>query len=101
MSRQQVRSLNRQLAASRPEDARREALLQLLERSIRLGHRRLAIRRILMLHACAIEVPKEWSGHCRELLLRAERAELSRIHQSVHEWAMMLAPLGMARKKQR
>jgi hypothetical protein len=92
MRRYDVRILNRRAAARDCEQERAAALLELLKRSIKLGHRRLAIRRILMLRACSIELPPELVPQCHRLMAEAGSKELSQIHQSVDKWVLMLRP---------
>ncbi len=92
MTRDYVRKLNKRAVSRNSDIEREEALLALLERSIRLGHRRLTVRRILMLRACSIEVPQELAPHCLRLMTEIDRKELSQISQSVHEWILMLRP---------
>ena len=85
MSRQVVRQMKRSLAVAAgnrpgagPDAAVRaqESALSLLSRSIAFGHRRLAIRRLLMAVEAGTEVlPEHWI-YCREAATDAEDASL-------------------------
>lgn len=71
---------------------RREALIALLEHSLRRGHFKLVVRRWLMLQACGYDVPEPLRAPCDSALQRCRPAELARIREAVDRWAAMLTP---------
>jgi hypothetical protein len=90
MTRDQTRSLNRIVEARTVRVDQKQALIDLLERSLQFGHRRLAIRRYFMLQICGHEVPAELGAACEDIRGRVKAAEVSRIQRSVCEWHQML-----------
>lgn len=76
MSRRQVRDFKRALhrgvaAGAQPQEveAARSGALALLERSIELGHGRLAVARLLTAIQCGAEVKEAHWTHCRRIAL--------------------------------
>jgi len=72
-----------------PEDLH-QALQLLLERSMRLGHRRLAIRRYLMMCSQGYSVPALEQSFCEDMMDECTQSDLNRIRSSVKSWADML-----------
>jgi hypothetical protein len=94
MARDQIRTLNRRVASKDSRVDQRQALVDLLERSLRLGHRRLAIRRLFMMEICGYPVPQELLEACAPLQQKVKATEVNRIRRSVLEWhAMISRPL--------
>ncbi|MEC4717813.1 hypothetical protein RY831_01505 [Noviherbaspirillum sp. CPCC 100848] len=75
MKRNQVRQLKR--AASAGRDA--EAMQALLQRSVRFGHKRLALLRCLQAERMGLAVLPETLRYCREIADRMPAEEVARI----------------------
>lgn len=75
MKRDQVRKLKR--AASAGRDA--EAMQALLQRSVRFGHKRLALLRCLQAERMGLAVLPETLRYCREIADRMPAEEVARI----------------------
>ena len=101
VSRTGVRQLNRIVGDRRELFGQRQALIELLARSLKFGHRRLAIRRYLMLKICCHSVPFSLEDSCRVLLAAAKPLEINRIEASVNEWHLMLYSVQTLRTKRR
>lgn len=69
----------------------REALLALLEHSLARGHRRLAIRRYLMLCWQGHVVPPHLRAACNRLVVESPGPEFGRVSRQVRAWQRMLA----------
>jgi hypothetical protein len=68
----------------------RAVLLRLLEESLARGHRRMVIRRYLMLKVRGLEVPHALEVTCEELITSRTARDIRRIDAAVREWAWML-----------
>ncbi len=68
----------------------REALLALLEHSLARGHRRLAIRRYLMLCWQGHPVPSRLRAECNRLVIGSTSQEFVRLAHEVRAWQAML-----------
>lgn len=68
-----------------------EALLDLLEHSLARGHRRLAIRRYLMLCWQGHPVPPRLRAECNRLVAASPTREFGRLAREVRAWQTMLA----------
>lgn len=67
-----------------------DALLVLLERDLRCGHKQLAIRHFCMLRALGTEMPPGLERCCERLVLACAPARLARTLEAVHQWLTML-----------
>jgi hypothetical protein len=74
--------------------ARGVSLPQLLERSIRLGQRRVALQRMLMMEAAGIEVSEAWRAFCQPARNTVPLRELDRMYQAAQAWAGMVGGRG-------
>lgn len=74
MKREDVRRLKRSAA-----DRNGEAMQALLQRSVRFGHKRLALLRCLQAERMGLEVLPETLRYCREVADRMPAAEVARI----------------------
>jgi len=63
----------------------------LLANSLSRGHRRVAIRRFLMLVACGFDVPVGYKEACKVLGSTCPAGELRRIQASVQAWVDMVS----------
>jgi hypothetical protein len=70
------------------------SLPQLLERSIRLGQRRVALQRMLMMEAAGIEVSEAWRAFCQPARNTVPLRELDRMYQAARAWAGMVGGRG-------
>jgi hypothetical protein len=75
MGRDDIRSLKR--AVSKREDG--GAMLALLQRSIRFGHRRLALLRCLQAERMGLSVEAETLRYCRQVAESMSREELGKL----------------------
>jgi hypothetical protein len=66
-------------------------LEELLARSIRMGQRRVALQRLLMLEARGLPVAAEHVSFCREMRTTVPRRELQRMQQAADEWARLVS----------
>jgi len=81
MKREQLRKLKR--AAS--SDCNAEAMQTLLQRSVRFGHKRLALLRCLQAERMGLVVLPETLRYCREVADRMPAEEVARIiRQAAH-----------------
>lgn len=78
------------MAAAQESQVQREALLDLLERSLRRGHRRLALRHYMMLRVRGHAVPAALREAADGLAARCAPRERRAIAAAVHAWAAML-----------
>jgi hypothetical protein len=91
MPRTRIRDLNRLLGRpGSPVEEQRNALIALLERSLHLGHSRLALRRYYMLRECSHRIPADLAEACRILTLRYPPADLEKIRNPAVAWATMI-----------
>lgn len=67
-----------------------DALVALLERDLRQGHRQVAIRHFTMLQLLRADVPASLQLECQRLVRRCEPSVLARTVRRVDEWAAML-----------
>jgi hypothetical protein len=74
--------------------ARGVSLPELLERSVRLGHRRVALQRLLMMEAAGMEVSESARAFCQPARMTLPLRELDRMHQASQAWAAMLSSRG-------
>jgi hypothetical protein len=65
-------------------------LLQLLQRDLRLGHHRVALRHFLMTQACGVHLPVSLRLECEKLLLACPVSQRTRIERDVDCWAGMI-----------
>lgn len=69
---------------------REEVLLQLLRHSIERGHRRLVMRRVLMLEVCGLRVPDALKPYCDRVFEQARAGEVVTIRRAVLDLAAMV-----------
>lgn len=70
------------------------SLNDLLERSIRLGQRRVALQRLMMMEASGIEVSQVARDFCRPVQLALPLREIERMRQVAGDWAAMIGHRG-------
>ena len=75
MKRDTIRQLKRAVA----DDSDAHAMLVLLERSVRFGHKRLALLRCLQAEHLSVTVMPETLHYCQQVADRMAPAELQRI----------------------
>lgn len=90
--RSQVRKRTRLFIERRQLIGTREVLIQLAEHSLKLGHKKVAVRRYLMLKTCDYHVPDQLAIRCNQLLKEISPRELWKIEAAVREWHQMLSP---------
>lgn len=91
MPRSRIRELNRVVGRREsPLEEQRRALVVLLQRSLHLGHTRLALRRYFMLQACGHAIPSDLGEACRVLALRYPPKDLAKIRNPAAAWAIMV-----------
>jgi hypothetical protein len=66
-----------------------DTLLQLLRRDIERGHVHLAMRHLLMLEACAADVPGPLRLRCEALFSTCKASRRNAIARQVEDWARM------------
>lgn len=74
--------------------ARGVSLPELLDRSMRLGQRRVALQRMLMMEAAGMEISEASRAFCHPARMSLPRRELDRMHQAAQAWARMLGSRG-------
>jgi hypothetical protein len=74
--------------------ARSVSLPELLDRSVRLGHRRVALQRLLMMEAAGLEVSEASRAFCQPARMTVPLRELDRMQQAAQAWASMLGGRG-------
>lgn len=72
-------------------DDTEQALLGLLGMHLRRDHRRLAIRRYLMLDACGFQVPLEFRERCEALLAERPTSDIDLIISQCRTWTNMVS----------
>jgi hypothetical protein len=75
MSRDDIRSMKRAVAMRQDGDA----MLALLQRSIRFGHRRLALLRCLQAERMGLSVEAETLRYCQQVAESMSREELGKL----------------------
>jgi hypothetical protein len=65
------------------------SLQYLLDRSIRLGQRRVALQRILMIEASGGEVSQAARDFCQSIRMTLPQREIDRMRQAARAWAEM------------
>ena len=70
------------------------SLSELLERSMRLGQRRVALQRMLMMEAAGLEVSEASRAFCQAARMRLPLRELDRMQRAAQDWACMLSRRG-------
>ena len=91
MSRTLLREMNRLLVHSNPYLEQEAAIVALLERSIRFGHHKLALRRFFMLKSRDYAVPTAFSQYCENVIRQCSASDVSRIQSSAENWASMVS----------
>ena len=79
--------------AARPPAAkgwRGVSLPELLERSIRRGHKRVALQRLLMMEAAGLEASEESRAFCHPLRMTISRREFDRMNDAARDWVRMI-----------
>ncbi len=83
---------NQARAAAQADDATAAALLRMLERNVRLGQHKLALRHWLMLHERRATVPAHLVSYCEQARERCSSRELAAIESAVAAWVSMCSP---------
>lgn len=78
--------------AAQSGDATTAALLRLLERNVRLGQHKLALRHWLMLRERRASVPAHLVSYCEQARGRCSSRELAVIESAVAAWVAMCSP---------
>jgi hypothetical protein len=79
---------------SAPPRARSVSLPELLDRSVRLGHRRVALQRMLMMEAVGLEVSEASRAFCQPARVKVPLREFDRMRHAAQAWAAMLGSRG-------
>ena len=74
----------------RDAEESRQALRALIARSLKRGHTRVAVQRILMLQRLQGSLPDELAGIVAECLPRLPSRDVRRMRQAAEDWAGML-----------
>jgi hypothetical protein len=88
MARDAVKTLKQSLHAADDEVQAKRVALELLRHSLRLGHRRLSLKRLEAAVGYGAEVPAEDLQRCAELALRVNDV---RVHERVARLSRQLA----------
>ena len=98
MARDEIRAMKRAMAAAGPgapmplQLRARESALALLARSIRFGHERLTLHRLVMaVQAGAAVTPEQWA-HCERIVGHRRRPELTASLQQAVELLQQRRP---------
>lgn len=70
------------------------SLPELLDRSMRLGQRRVALQRMLMMEAAGLEVSEAARAFCQPARMTVSLRELDRMHEAAQAWARMVGKRG-------
>jgi hypothetical protein len=71
------------------------SLPELVERSMRLGQRRVALQRMLMMEAAGLEVSDAIRAFCHPARMTVPLREFDRMHEAAQAWAGMLGRRGV------
>jgi hypothetical protein len=74
--------------------ARGVSLPELIDRSMRLGHRRVALQRVLMMEAAGLEVTEASRAFCQPARSTVPLRELDRMYEAAQAWARMVSTRG-------
>jgi uncharacterized membrane protein YccC len=93
LSREAAKQLKRSLEMAQGEGRIREAAVALLRHSLRLGHRRLSLRRLELAVNCGAELTQEDLHRCAELALGLRD---SRVHERLARLSRKLESADLA-----
>lgn len=93
MSRESAKQLKQSLEMAQGDGQIREAALALLRHSLRLGHRRLSLRRLEAAVSCGADLTREDLHRCADLALRVNDPQ---VHERLARLSRKLGAAGRA-----